>query len=76
MRTSLLLYISARCWKSFSKIHQVIQTPRILYAATVNVIAEFSRDNVVYLELRTSPKKIHGFDSKELYLESVLKGIQ
>ncbi|ODM96785.1 Adenosine deaminase-like protein [Orchesella cincta] len=63
------------CWNAFAKIHEVIQTPQDLYVATINVIAEFSKDNVIYLELRTGPKKVHNIPSKLSYIESVVKGI-
>ncbi|CAL8098874.1 unnamed protein product [Orchesella dallaii] len=63
------------CWSAFAKIHEVITTPRALYVATVNVIAEFSKENVIYLELRTGPKKVHNIPSKLSYVESVVKGI-
>lgn len=44
--------------------------------ATANVIAEFSQDNVIYLEIRTSPKKIHDIPSKLCYVEAVVKAIK
>ncbi len=65
-----------RCWIAFAKIHNVIRTLRILYVATANVIAEFSQDNVIYLEIRTSPKKIHDIPSKLCYAEAVVKAIK
>lgn len=65
-----------RCWDAFAKIHDVIRTPQILYVATVNVIAEFSQDNVTYLELRTGPKNVHEIPSKISYVEAVLQAIK
>jgi adenosine deaminase len=42
---------------------------------TREVIRDFARENVVYLELRTTPKRIHEISSKEEYLESVVQAI-
>ncbi|OXA61425.1 adenosine deaminase-like protein [Folsomia candida] len=66
----------SECWKAFAKIHQVIQTPEILFQATCEVIHNFVKDNVIYLELRTTPKKIHDIPSKQIYIETVIKAIK
>jgi adenosine deaminase len=65
----------AKCFELFGKIHEVIRTGKILKSVTREIIRDFARDNVVYLELRTTPKKVHEIRSKEEYLENVLQGI-
>jgi len=71
----LLIVNVSRCWEAFAKIHEEIRTPEILYALTCRVIEDFYRDRVIYLELRTTPKKIHEIRSKDIYIKSVVKAI-
>ncbi|CAG7833798.1 unnamed protein product [Allacma fusca] len=65
----------AECFRTFAKIHEVIRTPEILHWVTTQVIEEFWSDNVIYLELRTTPKKIHNIPSKDVYMEKVVDAI-
>lgn len=68
--------VRLRCWKAFGKIHEVVRTPELLFEATCEIIKEFVNDNVVYLELRTTPKKIHAIPSKKVYIETVIRAIR
>jgi hypothetical protein len=45
-----------------------------IYIATVDVIKEFAKENVRYLELRTTPRAIDG--SIDTYVNAVIKGIE
>lgn len=65
-----------RCWKAFAQIHEIIRTPDILFHATCEIIQEFVKDNVIYLELRTTPKKIHEIPSKQVYIDTVINAIK
>ena len=75
MYIKVLSTLRVRCFRTFAKIHDVITTPEILQWVTTQVIEDFSSDNVVYLELRTTPKIIHSIPSKDAYMQSVLQAI-
>ncbi|KAL3289106.1 hypothetical protein HHI36_003547 [Cryptolaemus montrouzieri] len=63
------------CFKIFQFAHKVTTSPNSVYAATKNVIDEFFLDNVIYLELRTTPRSEDGMDA-ETYIESVVEAIK
>ncbi|XP_067144571.1 adenosine deaminase-like protein A isoform X2 [Centruroides vittatus] len=78
---SLLTYSGGRktmteCFKLFSLIHQITDSPEAIYRAAYDVIQDFSKDNVRYLELRSTPRNIEGKMTKEQYIESVLTAIK
>ncbi|XP_044744810.1 adenosine deaminase-like protein [Coccinella septempunctata] len=62
-------------FKKFGIAHKATYCPEAVYIATKNVIEEFSQENVIYLELRTTPRYEVGMSS-ETYVESVVRGIQ
>lgn len=59
----------------FKVAHELTKTKEAVYFATESVIREFAQDNVIYLELRTTPRKEEGMTSEE-YLESVISAIR
>ncbi|XP_023217506.1 adenosine deaminase-like protein A [Centruroides sculpturatus] len=78
---SLLTYSGGKktmteCFKLFSLIHQITDSPEAIYRAAYDVIQDFSKDNVRYLELRSTPRNIEGKMTKEQYIESVLTAIK
>nr|XP_023021470.1 adenosine deaminase-like protein [Leptinotarsa decemlineata] len=62
------------CFGLFSQAYNVIKSPESVYVATRNVIEDFAKDNVIYLELRTTPRANVGM-TKEDYIEAVVKAI-
>ena len=48
----------SECFKLFDLIHQVTTDHYTITALTEQVLEAFAADNVVYLELRTTPKVI------------------
>ncbi|XP_039948319.1 adenosine deaminase-like protein [Bactrocera tryoni] len=64
-----------QCFLKFRYMHELTATKRGLQLATELTIRDFAKDNVIYLELRTTPKK-NSEMSKEEYVKSVLKAIE
>ncbi|KAL5280612.1 ADAL family protein [Megaselia abdita] len=65
----------SECFQKFKFAHELTSTLECLREATLLAIKEFSEDNVVYLELRTTPKSTEEM-SKRDYLENVLLAIK
>ncbi|XP_037912430.1 adenosine deaminase-like protein isoform X2 [Hermetia illucens] len=63
------------CFKKFKIAHDLTNTREGLAHATLCVIRDFAKDNVVYVELRTTPKQNENM-SKTEYLECVLESIR
>ncbi|XP_052183598.1 N6-mAMP deaminase isoform X2 [Diospyros lotus] len=63
-------------FKLFDLIHIVTTDHTIVTRITREVVEDFAADNVVYLELRTTPKRndLKGM-TKQSYIEAVLKGL-
>lgn len=59
----------------FQVAYEVTDNQESVYLATESVINDFHDDNVVYLELRTTPRSGPNM-SKSEYVESVIKAIQ
>lgn len=62
-------------FKKFAIAHKVTSSPEAVYTSTKRVIDEFAQENVIYLELRTTPRSEEGMTT-EVYVESVIKAIQ
>lgn len=62
------------CFQLFKVAHELTKTKEAVYLATKSVIKEFANENVIYLELRTTPREENGM-TKEEYIESVVKAI-
>ncbi|XP_054714575.1 adenosine deaminase-like protein isoform X2 [Uloborus diversus] len=66
-----------RCFELFSLFHELTDSPEAIYLATCDVIKEFYEDNVLYLELRTTPKaSFAGHMTQKSYVEVVVKAIE
>lgn len=67
----------AEVFRLFDLIHILTTDHKIITRITKEVIEDFASENVVYLELRTTPKKNDSIGmSKRSYLEAVLEGIK
>ncbi|KAG7198140.1 hypothetical protein KM043_005559 [Ampulex compressa] len=64
------------CFKVFEIAHSLTNTPEAVYTATCDVIEEFHEDNVIYLELRSTPRAVKGSMTKEGYLEAIMRAFR
>ncbi|XP_035910648.1 adenosine deaminase-like protein [Anopheles stephensi] len=62
------------CFKKFQYAHDLTDRRDTLERATQRVIEDFAKDNVIYLELRTTPKATAQMSKRE-YLSTVLEVI-
>ncbi|XP_034935631.1 adenosine deaminase-like protein [Chelonus insularis] len=65
-----------QCFEVFKIAHTIVNNPLKVYEATLSVIEDFYKDNVIYLELRSTPRMIPDIMTKDVYIESVIKAIQ
>ena len=65
---------TCRCFEVFRFIHHLTDNCWAIRHACIDVIKEFANENVLYLELRTTPRQIEG--SFENYLDSVIEAIE
>lgn len=63
------------CLQKFAFMHELTSTPKGLKLACEKVIRDFSADNVIYLELRTTPKANEYMTRKE-YIEIIIGAIE
>lgn len=63
------------CFELFKIAQKATSNPNSLYFATKSVIQEFSEDNVIYLELRTTPRE-ETLLTKANYIETVVKAVR
>lgn len=61
----------SECFEKFKLAHELVDNIPAVKLATELVIDEFSRDHVVYLELRSAPRATEYMSKKE-YLEAVI----
>ncbi|XP_030752689.1 adenosine deaminase-like protein [Sitophilus oryzae] len=61
-------------FKLFKVAHKATSTKKNLYLSTKTVIKEFAEDNVIYLELRTTPRKELDMTEEE-YIQTVINAI-
>lgn len=47
-----------------------------MFIAACDVIEEFYKDNVIYLELRSTPRAVEGLMTKTEYLEAMVKAVE
>lgn len=64
----------SECFDVFKLAHDLVDSADAVKLATENVIREFSEDNVVYLELRSTPRNTELMTSHE-YLQAVIDTI-
>ncbi|GJY63856.1 adenosine deaminase-like protein [Tanacetum coccineum] len=63
-------------FKLFDLIHIVTTDHKTITRVTKEVVEDFAAENVVYLELRTTPKRNDSIGmSKRTYIEAVLEGL-
>lgn len=63
------------CFELFKVAHNVTNNPEAVCKATQDVIKEFADDNVIYLELRTTPRQENDMTKKQ-YIDAVIRGIE
>ena len=56
------------CFRLFPIVHQILNNKDNLIRVTKDVLAHFESINVVYLELRTTPRHIQDESTKEIVL--------
>lgn len=67
----------AACFRVFSVIHKLVRTAEVLERIAFEVVEDFARENVVYVELRTTPRAVPETGlTEEGYVEAVLAGIR
>lgn len=71
-----IYYSFFRCFKIFDIAHALTITPQAVFVATCDVIKEFHEDNVIYLELRSTPRAVKDLMTKTEYLEAIIKAIE
>ncbi|XP_076620173.1 adenosine deaminase-like protein [Colletes latitarsis] len=64
------------CFAVFEVAHSLTVTPQAVFHATYNVIKEFNAENVIYLELRSTPRAVYGKMSKQEYIEAIISAFQ
>lgn len=64
------------CFKTFAIAHSLTNTPEAIFIATCDVIKEFMDDNVIYLELRSTPRSVEGQMTKKEYIEAIIRAIK
>lgn len=64
----------AECFEVFKLAHDLIGSVEAVQLATINVIDEFSNENVVYCELRSTPRETQHM-SKLDYLQAIIDTI-
>ena len=69
-----VLYFFCRCFEVFRFIHHLTDNLWAIRQACIDVIKEFASENVLYIELRTTPRKVEG--SFENYLDAVIEAIE
>ena len=60
----------------FKFAQALVDHPDAVKLATTNVLKEFADDNVVYLELRSTPRAIDGKMTKKEYVEAIVDSIK
>ncbi|XP_070150403.1 N6-Methyl-AMP deaminase [Polyergus mexicanus] len=66
----------SECFKVFDIAHALTITPQAVFIATCDVIKEFHEDNVIYLELRSTPRAVKDSMTKTEYLEAIIKAFE
>lgn len=59
----------------FDVAHRLTVSPEYVSIAAEDVIEEFHQDNVIYLELRSTPRSVEGIMSKADYVEAIIAAI-
>ncbi|XP_044736688.1 adenosine deaminase-like protein [Chrysoperla carnea] len=59
----------------FDLVYKATNSPLAMTIATKEVIEDFAKDNVIYLELRTTPRSIPNKMTKKEYLDAIITGV-
>lgn len=70
-----VLSLFLRAFKKFKYAHELTDTKEAVTLATNCVIQDFAADNVIYVELRTTPRSTPNM-SKDDYLTTVIEAIE
>lgn len=63
-----------KCFEKFKFAHDLVDSVAAVKLALSSVIDEFARENVIYLELRSTPRETKSM-TKEEYLEAICEEI-
>lgn len=66
----------SECFEIFNLIHSIMNNKETLRRVVYEALYDFYHDNVVYLELRTTPRQLPDGTSKREYIETVLEVIR
>ncbi|XP_012530473.1 adenosine deaminase-like protein [Monomorium pharaonis] len=66
----------SECFKIFDIAHTLTTSPTTIFIATCDVIKEFHEDNVIYLELRSTPRAVKNLMTKMEYLQAIINAIE
>lgn len=63
-----------KCFDKFKLAHELVDSKEAVMLATKCVIDEFSRERVIYLEIRSTPRATANM-TKDEYLEAIIEQI-
>ncbi|XP_012286451.1 adenosine deaminase-like protein [Orussus abietinus] len=63
-------------FESIDIVHQLTNTPNAIFKVSCDVIKEFWEDNVIYLELRSTPREVEGSMTKKEYILAIIRAIE
>lgn len=63
----------AECFKAFDIAHSLTVSPEAVFRSTYETVKEFNEDNVIYLELRSTPRDVRGKMTKHECVEAIMK---
>jgi adenosine deaminase len=66
----------SECFEIFDLIHAIMNNKQTLKRVTYEALCDFYNDNVVYLELRTTPRDLPDGTTKRQYIDTVLDVIR
>ena len=70
-----LIFLYYRIFEAFSFAYSVTTSAESIFIATHDTIKEFNDDNVIYLELRSTPRAENEMTKKE-YVLAILRAIE
>jgi adenosine deaminase len=66
----------SECFEMFGRIHQAVTTSASLRRIVAEAIEDFARANVLYVELRTTPRPLGDMNHERDYVDTVVAAIQ
>lgn len=72
---NISIFFPFRAFKKFEYAHDLTDTIEAVSLATKGVIEDFVADNVIYLELRTTPRETPTM-TKDEYITAVIDAIE